>query len=51
MKQAHPLQPEETVQGILSILYDLERYLSEMTGMQGSPSPRLREPRASSPGS
>jgi glycine dehydrogenase subunit 2 len=33
MKQAHPLQPEETVQGLLSIFYELERYLSEITGM------------------
>jgi len=33
MKQAHPLQPQETVQGLLSILYDLERILSEITGM------------------
>ncbi len=33
MKQAHPLQPAETVQGILSIFYDLERALSEITGM------------------
>ncbi|MGP8125487.1 MAG: aminomethyl-transferring glycine dehydrogenase subunit GcvPB [Nitrososphaerales archaeon] len=33
IKQAHPLQPQETVQGLLSILYDLERILSEVTGM------------------
>ncbi len=33
IKQAHPLQPSETVQGLLSIFYDLERYLSEITGM------------------
>jgi glycine dehydrogenase subunit 2 len=33
MKNAHPLQPAETVQGVLSILYELERYLSEITGM------------------
>ncbi len=33
MKQAHPLQPPETVQGLLSILYELERMLSEITGM------------------
>ncbi len=33
MRQAHPLQPEETAQGILSVLYQLERYLSEITGM------------------
>jgi glycine dehydrogenase subunit 2 len=33
MKNAHPLQPPETVQGILSILYELEGYLCEVTGM------------------
>jgi glycine dehydrogenase subunit 2 len=33
MKQAHPLQPADTVQGLLSIFYDLERYLREVTGM------------------
>jgi glycine cleavage system P protein (glycine dehydrogenase) subunit 2 len=33
MKHAHPLQPHESVQGLLSIFYDLERYLSEITGM------------------
>jgi glycine dehydrogenase subunit 2 len=33
MKHAHPLQPVETVQGLLSLFYELERYLSEITGM------------------
>ena len=33
MKWAHPLQPPETVQGLLSIFYELERSLSEVTGM------------------
>ncbi|MBI3840573.1 MAG: aminomethyl-transferring glycine dehydrogenase subunit GcvPB [Thaumarchaeota archaeon] len=33
MKHAHPLQPPETVQGLLSILYELERSLSEIAGM------------------
>ena len=33
MKQAHPLQPRETAQGLLSIFHELERYLSEITGM------------------
>ena len=33
MKSAHPLQPEETVQGLLSIFYELEGYLREITGM------------------
>ena len=34
IKNAHPLQPPETVQGVLSIFYELERYLSEATGMR-----------------
>ncbi len=29
----HPLQDEETVQGLLEILYKLERWLAEITGM------------------
>lgn len=33
MKNAHPLQPDETVQGLLSIFYELERGLCEVTGM------------------
>jgi glycine dehydrogenase subunit 2 len=33
MKHAHPLQPAETVQGLLSMFYELERSLSEITGM------------------
>ncbi len=33
MRNAHPLQHEETVQGLLGIFYDLERALSEITGM------------------
>ena len=33
MKYAHPLQPPETVQGLLSIFYELEGYLSEISGM------------------
>ena len=33
MKNVHPLQPEATVQGLLGIFYDLERALSEITGM------------------
>ena len=33
IKQAHPLQPQETVQGLLSIFFDLERILCEITGM------------------
>ncbi|MET1128425.1 MAG: aminomethyl-transferring glycine dehydrogenase subunit GcvPB [Thermoproteota archaeon] len=30
---AHPYQDEETVQGLLEILYTLERWLAEITGM------------------
>ncbi|MBN2323777.1 MAG: aminomethyl-transferring glycine dehydrogenase subunit GcvPB [Spirochaetes bacterium] len=30
---AHPYQPESISQGALRLLYDLERYLSEITGM------------------
>lgn len=33
MKYAHPLQPEGTVQGLLSILFELEEMLKEVTGM------------------
>jgi glycine dehydrogenase subunit 2 len=33
MKFAHPLQPAETVQGLLSIFYELERMLGEIAGM------------------
>ncbi len=29
----HPLQPEETLQGLLEILYELKKYLSMITGM------------------
>lgn len=31
--EIHPLQPEETVQGALALLYDLERMLAEIAGM------------------
>lgn len=30
--QVHPLQPKETCQGILQILYELSQYLAEITG-------------------
>src|SRR3989441_6473363 len=33
MRHAHPLQPEETVQGLLSVLHELGEMLSEITGM------------------
>lgn len=32
-KAVHPLQPEETVQGSLEVLYLAEKYLCEITGM------------------
>lgn len=33
IRQAHPSQPDDTVQGLLSIFYDLSTTLSEVTGM------------------
>jgi glycine dehydrogenase subunit 2 len=33
MKSAHPLQPPETVQGLLSIFHELGEFLGEVTGM------------------
>ena len=32
----HPLQPQETVQGALRLLYNLQLYLAEITGMNGT---------------
>ena len=32
----HPLQPQATVQGALRLLYTLQRYLAEITGMAGT---------------
>lgn len=32
--QNHPLQPEETIQGSLEVMYLLLKYLSELTGMK-----------------
>ncbi len=34
MKNAHPLQPVESVQGLLAIFYELEGFLREVTGMR-----------------
>ena len=31
--QIHPLQPEETVQGAIQLIYELEQYLAEIAGM------------------
>ncbi|MDF1827160.1 MAG: aminomethyl-transferring glycine dehydrogenase subunit GcvPB [Legionellaceae bacterium] len=33
--RCHPLAPEETIQGTLEILYTLQNYLAEITGMAG----------------
>lgn len=33
IRNAHPLQPPETVQGLLSIFYELAEFLSEVTAM------------------
>jgi glycine dehydrogenase subunit 2 len=33
MAELHPLQPEETVQGILKVMYDFEQILKEISGM------------------
>lgn len=30
----HPYQPEDTVQGALELMYELDRFLSEITGME-----------------
>jgi glycine dehydrogenase subunit 2 len=32
--QVHPLQPEESIQGALAVLYDLQAALAEITGME-----------------
>lgn len=34
-RQLHPLQPEESAQGALRVLYELERLLAEITGLPG----------------
>ena len=36
MSEVHPLQPEATVQGALKLIYQLQVYLAEMTGMAGA---------------
>ena len=33
--QLHPLQPQETVQGAMEVLYEAEKLLCEITGMDG----------------
>jgi glycine dehydrogenase subunit 2 len=34
MREAHPFQPEETIQGLLGVFYDLSQMLAEITGMK-----------------
>ncbi|MEW6266158.1 MAG: aminomethyl-transferring glycine dehydrogenase subunit GcvPB [Thermodesulfobacteriota bacterium] len=34
MTEIHPLQPEETFQGILEIVFQLEQYLKEISGLE-----------------
>ena len=36
MSEIHPYQPEATVQGALRLIYELQGYLTEMTGMAGA---------------
>ncbi len=36
MSQVHPLQPTPTVQGALKLMYQLQEYLKEITGMAGA---------------
>jgi glycine dehydrogenase subunit 2 len=34
MRESHPLQPDETAQGLLGIFYELSKLLEEITGMR-----------------
>jgi len=36
LAEIHPLQPESTVQGALKLMYELQGYLTEITGMAAS---------------
>ena len=36
LTQIHPLQPDEQVQGALKLLYELQGYLTEITGLAGT---------------
>ncbi len=31
----HPYQPEESLQGMLQLLYELQQYLAEISGLAG----------------
>ena len=44
----HPYQDESTLQGLLAILFDLQRILAEIAGLRPSACSRRREPRESS---
>ena len=33
IREIHPLQPAETIQGILEIIFNLEQFLKEISGM------------------
>ena len=35
LAEIHPLQPDSTVQGALKLMYELQQYLTEITGMAG----------------
>jgi glycine dehydrogenase subunit 2 len=36
LSQIHPYQPESTVQGALQLVYELQEYLNEITGLAGT---------------
>ena len=36
LAQAHPLLPQQLSQGVLKLMYDLEQYLTEITGMDAT---------------
>lgn len=35
LTQIHPLQPESTVQGAIKLIWELQEYMAEMTGLSG----------------
>ena len=35
LSEIHPLQPDSTIQGALRLMYELQGYLAEITGMEG----------------
>ena len=36
LSQIHPLQPESTVQGAIKLIWELQEYLTEITGLSGA---------------